>query len=1048
MRSISGLPRLLGIQAGEGAPVGWLIVHSLFNGIFSAFFLTAANALFLARFPITVLPLAYIGAAVVGYVAVMLFSRLERHVSIGVLLTVTLGVLLSLASAFWLLRRATDADWVVFSMFVAVGPMFNLIGLGYWGLAGRLFDLRQAKRLFGLVGAGEELSTIVALFSTPLLIRLIGDPTHLVLLAAAGLAGSFATAAFIAWRFKATLETHADAMQTTTRTKTAVGLGDLLRVRYFLLMAACVVLLNLALYTVDFSFLSQVRIQFQGPGQIAQFFGIFFGALKIVEFLMKVGVSGPLLSHFGLNVGLLVLPVLLSLSAGFAIIVGSFGLGSANFFVLVALSKLVAVVGRSSTFEPSFRVLYQPIAPSERIAYQSHVEGTARQFSIGAVGLALLFFSRGGSFRALNLFYLLVPILGLWFVAAVLVHREYRVRLFAGLKDRAGAIELRGLLDILMPYLRSDRVEQRRRALRVIERVEPGSLPVALTSAFGGASSAARVAALECVGSRRMVDLEPQVAEMRTARDRNPETDAAIQLASSQLTEVRALKADRARLDVLAGSSDPDERHLAAVAIGYGAPADAERLSVLLWDREARVRQAALAAAGRLGNPEFRTLLVRHLGIPLYASAAAAALVTIGPPAVPDLDRAFGQADQTPVVRRRILKILRDIGDPEAMAELASKLDSPERSVRRRAIELLVGAGYRATPVQVPLVERVAESVVRDMVWDMGVLVALADSPDAAPVRDALENELIEGRRWLFDLLSLVYDPGSVTAVREIVESGSPQAMVHALEILDLLISPVLKPFVFPLLEAPTPAAVVRKLEVLIPREHFTPYEALRALVSRGYGRIGLWTRAVALDRLGRAAEGVPADLVAFLFHPEAMIREVAAMRITARDRRAWETHRKRLRFDVREQLEAVVGVAEAEGEEAASIFGRTRLLRRVIALAVLPPEDLIVLAAASEIRTLQAGQRVPSPRDPQHAFFVTLEGEVVLRAQDAGMTIALPPFTVFTFEPGAPPVETVADTTLIRIEPTSVFELAAEEPELIPGLVRAAEALGRDAAA
>ena len=47
---MSAVPRLLGIEAGEGAPVSWLVVHSLFNGIFSAFFLTAANALFLARF--------------------------------------------------------------------------------------------------------------------------------------------------------------------------------------------------------------------------------------------------------------------------------------------------------------------------------------------------------------------------------------------------------------------------------------------------------------------------------------------------------------------------------------------------------------------------------------------------------------------------------------------------------------------------------------------------------------------------------------------------------------------------------------------------------------------------------------------------------------------------------------------------------------------------------------------------------------------------------------------------------------------------------------
>ncbi len=1032
---------MLGVQAGEGAPVGWLIVHSLFNGIFGAFFLTAANALFLARFPISMLPLAYIGAAAAGYVSIMLFSRLERHVSFGVLLMVNLGTLLSLATAFWILRRATNADWVVFSMFVAVGPMFNLVQLGYWGLAGRLFDLRQAKRLFGLVGAGEEFSTIVALFSTPLIIRAIGEPTHLVLLAAAGLAGSFATVAFINWRFRGNLRTPSDAAR--AHGKTATGLVDLLRVRYFLLMAACVVLLNLALYTIDFSFLAQVRTQFQGPGQIAQFFGIFYGALKIVELMMKVGVSGPLLSHFGLNVGLLVLPVLLSVSAGFAIVVGSLGLGAANFFVLVALSKLVAVAGRSSTFEPSFRVLYQPIGPSERIAYQSHVEGTARQLSIGAVGITLLFFSR---FNALSLFYLLVPILGLWIVAAILVHREYRVRLFEGLKERVTTSESRRPLDVLMAYLRSDKVDRRRRALRVIERIEPGALPSALITALDG-QRPARVAALECVGSCRLVDLEPQIKELEAARDSDADTRAATQWALTQLSEVRALKSDRTRIDALAGSAEVADRHLAAVAIGHSAPEDAERLSVLLWDRDPRVRQAALAAAGRLGNPEFRPMLVRHLGIPMFASAAAAALVAIGAPAVNDLERAFGQANQPAVVRRRILQIFRQVGDAESMALLVAKLDSPERTVRRRAIELLVGAGYRAAPAQIPMVERVAETLILDMVWDMNVLVALQDAKDAGDVRDAVETELAEGRRWLFDLLSLIYDPGSITAVREIVEVGSPQSMVHALEILDLLIADVLKPFVFPLLEGQSHLAIVRKLEQLVPRQQYTPYEALRALCSRDYGRIGVWTRAVALDRLGRDTEVVAADLVAFLFHPEPMIREVAAVRIAARDRRAWETNRKRLGFDVREALEAVVGAADGQREvEAASIFGRTQLLRRVLALTVLPPEALIGLGTSSDVRTLPPDQRIPSVRDPQNAFFVTLENEVALRAQD-GTAIHLPPFTVFAFESGAAPVETVAETVLIRIDPAPAFELAAEEPELIPGLVQAAEAIGRNAA-
>jgi hypothetical protein len=411
---------------------------------------------------------------------------------------------------------------------------------------------------------------------------------------------------------------------------------------------------------------------------------------------------------------------------------------------------------------------------------------------------------------------------------------------------------------------------------------------------------------------------------------------------------------------------------------------------------------------------------------------------------VPDLERAFAQADQTPAVRRRILRILLDIGGADALAMLADTLESPERAIRRRAIELLAGAGYRASAAQGSLVERSIESLVRDMVWDMNVRMALGDSQDFTAVRDALEAELAEARRWLFDLLSLICDPGAIASVRDIIGSGSAQGMVHALEILELLLPPVLKPFVFPVLEGQTHQAVVRKLETLVPREHFTPYEALRALVRRDYGRIGVWTRAVALDTLGRVADGVTADLVAFLFHPDPMIREIAAVRVVALDPNAWATHRRRLSFDVRQSLESVIGVGDVHGEaEARSIFGRTLLLRKVAALSTLAPEDLIALAGSAEVRVVQPGQELPSPRDPEHAFFVTVHDDLVLRV-DGGAPLALPRFALFTVEPGAARAESQTEAILIRVDPTPVFELAGDEPQIIPGLLNACETLNR----
>ena len=146
----------VGIRPGEASRVGWLVAHSLFVGLFSAFFLTSANALFLARFEISFLPVAYIATALVGYVALMLFSRLLKAVPLPRALVVNLAFLLVVAATLWLAALASDSRWVAFLMFVWVGPAFSLLALGYWALAGRLFDLRQGKRLFALVGAGEE----------------------------------------------------------------------------------------------------------------------------------------------------------------------------------------------------------------------------------------------------------------------------------------------------------------------------------------------------------------------------------------------------------------------------------------------------------------------------------------------------------------------------------------------------------------------------------------------------------------------------------------------------------------------------------------------------------------------------------------------------------------------------------------------------------------------------------------------------------------------------------------------------------------------------
>jgi ATP/ADP translocase len=1036
MRARERILGAFGIRPGETSRVAWLVAHSLFIGLFSAFFLTAANALFLDRFEISRLPLAYIAGAVVGYLVLMLFSRLEKRVPLERLLVVNLLLLLVVAGAFWVLALATASRWVVFFMFVWVGPAFSLLSLGYWALAARLFDLRQGKRLFGLVGAGEEVSTVVGLFSVPLLVRSLGGPTHLLLVALAGLAGCLAVVLAIRRRFGEALGRERGERASGEVGRRA-GFADLLRSRYFLLMASLIVLATLANYTVDFSFLSEVRARFEGSTSIAQFIGLFFGVTKVLELVLKAFLSGRLLGQFGLRFGLLVLPVLLASCVGFAMAIGSLGLGATHFFVLVALAKLVWVVMRTSMFEPSFRVLYQPVRAVDRLSFQTHVEGTAKQVATGVVGLALLAFSRAGSLDALALFYALVPLLGAWMVASLRAHRDYRAKLIDSLSARVLREGAKRPVDVLKPHLVADRPRDRTIALAVLGKVEPVALPPALAEMLAHPHRAVRLSALEYVCENELVGLEAAAAEC--ARDADPTVQGRARQTLQRLRDAEAARADT-RVDDLLGSTLPTERALAARAIARGAGENAEKLWVLLFDGDWAVRRAALAAAGRLGKHEFWPQIIGELASPLFSGAAASALIEVGEPALGELERAFNKADQAPIVRQRILKIYEAIGGGPAQALLVGKLAFPDAIVRGQALIALSRSGYRADAEHVPLVERAIERLIGDMAWKMSAVLDLGEDGGLPAVGRALEEEIESGRSRLFLLLSLLLDPWAVGLVKQSLESGSSEATVYALEIMDLLTSDRLKPLVLPVLEGLTYPQALKRLETSCPRHRLEPLERLRTIVNRDSDGIGAWTRACAVRALGERAGRVLPDLVASLFHPNPLVHEAAALSLCELDPEACLRYRRKLGYDTRERLEYVLGPeGTREHWESRSVLGRAAFFRGLPAFSKLPSEALVRLAAASEELVLKPLRRLPSPRAPRDAFYVLVDGEVATaNGKPAGARRAVPAQYLFAFGPGAPSLEVVQTSCFIRLDPDQLYELAGEYVELIPPVLGA----------
>src|SRR3989339_144268 len=112
------------IAEGEGYGVFLLILQSFFLGVFYGSLDISASALFLKAFPASMLPKAFVISGIAGIVLTAVYTRLQNIIAL----------------------------------------------LGFWGIAGRVFTLRQGKRLFGLIDSGQVFGVIISSYTIPLIL--------------------------------------------------------------------------------------------------------------------------------------------------------------------------------------------------------------------------------------------------------------------------------------------------------------------------------------------------------------------------------------------------------------------------------------------------------------------------------------------------------------------------------------------------------------------------------------------------------------------------------------------------------------------------------------------------------------------------------------------------------------------------------------------------------------------------------------------------------------------------------------------------------------
>ena len=727
MNRAKPLSGIIDIHQGEGRITALLFVLSFLLGISFNFLETAAFPLFMVEFGAQSLPYIYIINAFVVAGITSVYLRLGGRIKFSNLLALNLTFLLAALVVFRVGLGLQASSWVVFLLPVLFQIAVSLGNIAYWTLAGRLFNLRQAKRLFGLLSAGMWVAIVITGFAIPAIVRLIGT-ANLLVLSAAGMTLALGLLIYILRTAPATLEQqHAAESEQERR-----SILDLLKNRYVLLMFSLSVVAWIAFFFVDNIFYNRVGAQFPSEDQMSGFLGIYLAILGILTLLITTFVSAPVIGRFGVRTGLMVLPVSLLvgvlLFAGTGTVLGIVPI----LFIFATLNKLLDLSLGFSIDQSAQTILYQPLPARERSDVQTIDEGMVRMVAIGIAGVLLLVLNTMLGASVVLLSYVLLVIVVVWVGAVILTGRAYPRALLDALVQRRLSGSTLQLSDdasiaVLERAAQSPQPGAALYALDALTNAVPTRSANIWRTALAHPAAAVRIEALRRVSSSGDAAALPEVRDM-LADEQSPQVKAAIlrtlaalgeldlvaiarPFLSDQEPEIRLgalaalVAADNVsahniantEIDQLRHSANVADRVLAAEALAETHDADMQSgLDSLIEDEYLDVRRAAIEAAGRIKLVWFWPFVAAAITEPALRNAAARALIAGGDEALSAIARALDASDIAREDFIRLTRVCGRIGSDASARLLLVHIGHSDAAMRDQVLAALNRTSYQA----------------------------------------------------------------------------------------------------------------------------------------------------------------------------------------------------------------------------------------------------------------------------------------------------------------------------------------------------------------
>lgn len=812
---------LFNIRSNEAWLVTNLFWLQFFQGAGVAMFNTIAFAFFLEQFDVLELPKVYLFSAVLLWLTGWLYSKFEHAVHIKLLVPAIIVAVGGSLLAFRLQFFFTDSPLFIFIMFSWYYVIYLLTNLEFWGVAALLFDIRQSKRLFGMIGAGDIPAKLIGYSAVPVLIPLLGS-TNLLLLSAVLI--FCALIFYMRLKRAGKLDIHV-AHEHHHEDHATHSLRELIKGFFGNRMIAMVAALSFVVVTcvtlISFSFYAEIKHQAHGNADLASFIAVFLAGGRVLAIFIRLIFTGRITSILGTKGSLFVSPAILVLFLITILLLPFFSNNHHTVVYLFGIMAIVTEVLKTSLQDPVFLSLMQPLSSGLRLKGHTVVKGVMDPFALAFTGLLLFGLLKLTGHVDLRVFsYVLVELLVVWVVMIFMVdkeyvrtlvtalHRRYSVGQEINLEDentqavlleklssgeRGEAIYVLSLFDrqysdekqeLILKALEHPLPEVKMEALKVVENRKIHAALAAIEGIIQQKKTAELLA--EAVKAKCMLQTDEvdSVEEFLNAEDERIVKASIIGFMTSG--GISAVVTAGQRLLNLISSTAPKERKLAAEIIGeLQISSFYKPLLALLRDADGEVVKAAVVASGTVKHEKLIEELMKFFVAKRFDKQALEALYSCGDKALPAVREALLSGKLAHRQYAKLVLLCGRIGTP-ASVQLLDELVWQLPSLRRMIFHALHLADFRSDALSrakhIQLMNEYMNSAVRLLF----IINELESSNTNKTLVSALHLEMIEVRESMLLLFSFVYDRDKMIKSRNAFNQEKKESIANALEIVEI----------------------------------------------------------------------------------------------------------------------------------------------------------------------------------------------------------------------------------------------------------------------